>query len=573
MSGDYSRKVSYPSDTKIRVASISKVAVAVSALKMQEQGVVSLNTNIGAYWGATLPKAVTLKHLLSHTSSLKALGYSSTKAGTITQLTASNSYYSHAVGSMWAYNNYAVGVAGSTLEVASGQTLNSYAKSNIFSPLGMDAAFCSGLVSDTSKLATLYYSGGSVSRSAAVSKNYVGSTTPGNNTSSFAGGLTCSAKDVAKIMAMLANDGTYNDVQILTPASVAAIESKLFTATENGASFSQCIPLRYKANLYGESGLYYHTGNAYGVLAFASYNPESRNGVVVITTGMADSSTVPACGRDSQGIYRICGQIAEQMYRMIASRKEESAATSATTVTTTTTVPTTTPAIPDVPAQSLSLSEQNISMNIGQTWQLTAIADPVSATDVLTWSSSGKSVIVDSNGKLDAVGYGSAVITARGYSADACCTVSVEPDIEMDMLGANIRIVSPYGIRFGVQIVKNSDYYRLHNSDSIVEYGTIMIGAGNLGEDELTLETENIRRIKAENLLSDDDTQVTYTGVITDIPQSFYDVRVTARGYLIYRDADGKTHTVYTDRVTQSYRGVAERAYSAYSSISSPTAE
>ncbi|MDR1003169.1 MAG: serine hydrolase [Oscillospiraceae bacterium] len=300
------------SDTKIRVASISKVAVAINAMKMQEQGIVDINAKIGTYWGATLPKSVTLKSLLSHTSTLKSLGYSSTKAGTLKQLKASGNYRKGTVGSsgMWMYNNYAVGVAGSTLEVAAKKTLTSYAKSNVFNPLGMDAAFSPGAISGTSKLATLYYSSGKVARSVSTSKGKKGSSTPGNNTSAFAGGLTCSAEDLAKMVAMLANDGEYNGVRILTPESVAVIEKMLFTKSANGGSFSQCMPLRYKANLYGESELYYHTGNAYGVLALMSYNPSTGDGVVVVTTGASSK-------RDSQGVYAVCSEITKYMYKNV----------------------------------------------------------------------------------------------------------------------------------------------------------------------------------------------------------------------------------------------------------------
>ncbi len=300
------------SDHKIRVASISKVAVSVCAMKLQEQGKVNINTKIGTYWGANLPKAVTLKSLLSHTSTLRFLGYSSTKAGTLSQLKKSGNYTGGTVGasSSWIYNNYAVGVAGSTLEVAAKTTMNKYAKSNVFAPLGMDAAFNPGAVNDTSKLATLYYAGGSVARSVSKSKSIKGSSVPGNNTSAFAGGLTCSAKDLAKMIAMLANDGTYNGVQILTPESVQTIEKQLFKKSEYGGSFHQCMPLRYKANLYGESSLYYHTGNAYGVLALASYNPDTKDGVVVVTTGASAS-------RDSQGVYAVCSKITQYMYKNV----------------------------------------------------------------------------------------------------------------------------------------------------------------------------------------------------------------------------------------------------------------
>lgn len=499
------------SEHKIRVASISKVAVAINAMKMQEQGVVDINTNIGNYWGANPYKAITLKSLLTHTSTLKPLSYSSTREGTLSQLTSSGSYNSGTVGnsSTWGYNNYAAGVAGSTLEVASGQVLDSYAKENVFGPLGMDAAFSSGLLNDTSKLATLYHSNGNVARSVLTAANLKGRTIPGCNTNVFAGGLTCSAQDLAKLMAMLANDGTYDSVQVLTPASVSAIESRLFTKSEYGGSFYQCMPLRYKAGLYGESGLYYHTGNAYGVLALASYNPDTRDGVVVLTTGMSDYNTVPACSRDAQGIYEICSKLTEYVYKYHNSSSSAEATT--TTSTSTTTIATTT-------------------MSTASTTN-TSTSTTVTTSTVPTTSPS-------------------------------------EPDISLNMLGASIRVSDPYGIRFGIQFDKNEFY----QTADIVEYGTLIIGSGTLGGAELTLETPSIRRIKAENILSEDDSKIVYNGVLINIPESFFDTNVTARGYVIYRDSNGNECVAYTVTATKNFRSVAQAAYDKYSAIVNPSA-
>ncbi|MDR1003168.1 MAG: serine hydrolase [Oscillospiraceae bacterium] len=299
-------------DIKIRIASISKVAVAVNAMKMQEQGIVDINTQIGEYWGAKLPKSVTLKNLLTHTSTLKRLGYIATKADTLKQLKRGASYGNKTVGASdsWAYNNYAIGVAGSTLELASKQSLDSFAKTNVFTPLDMDASFWPGALSKTNKLATLYAASGNVSRSVSSSKRMTGSSKPGSNINAFAGGLTCSAEDLAKMVAMLANNGEYNGVRVLTPASVAALEEKFFAKTENGGSFIQCLTLRYKDNLYGESELYYHTGHAFGVLALMSYNPATGDGVVVVSTGAS-------IRRDSQGVYAVCSEITEYMYKNV----------------------------------------------------------------------------------------------------------------------------------------------------------------------------------------------------------------------------------------------------------------
>ncbi len=300
------------SNTKIRAASISKVAVAMCAVKMQEEGIVSLNADIGKYWGSDLPKKVTLKNLLTHTSTLRYLSFKNTAEGTLEQLEDENSYLEGKAGdsSVWSYNNYAVGVAGSTLELAAGETLDSYMRREFFEPMGIDVSFYSGGFSGKPRIATLYESDGGVERTVSEAKSIVGSGIPGNNTSIHAGSLTASAKDIAKLFYVLANDGSYGGEQLLSEASVKRMEKKYFKTTENGGKFTQCTALRYVKNRYGAEKLFYHTGNAYGAISMASYNPETGDVVVVMTTGANPT-------RDKYGVYEICSKITRTMYKNI----------------------------------------------------------------------------------------------------------------------------------------------------------------------------------------------------------------------------------------------------------------
>lgn len=139
-------------------------------------------------------------------------------------------------------------------------------------------------------------------------------------------------------------------------------------------------------------------------------------------------------------------------------------------------------------------------------------------------------------------------------------------NISLTTLGASIRLSKPYGIRFGVKLKKDAAY----KAADIVEYGTLVIGSGTLGTKELTVNTDKVRKIKATNLYSEDSSQLTYTGVLTNIPESFFDTDVTARGYLIYRDDDGDKHVLYSNTVEKSFYGVAQAAYDNYSAIANP---
>ena len=80
-----------------------------------------------------------------------------------------------------------------------------------------------------------------------------------------------------------------------------------------------------------------------------------------------------------------------------------------------------------IPVASVSLNKTSLSLTKGQSETLTATVSPSDATDkTVTWSSSNTSVAtVDQNGKVTAVGGGSATITAKAGDKQATCTVTV----------------------------------------------------------------------------------------------------------------------------------------------------
>ena len=147
--------------------------------------------------------------------------------------------------------------------------------------------------------------------------------------------------------------------------------------------------------------------------------------------------------------------------------------------------------------------------------------------------------------------------------------VDANPKITLTTLGASIRVSEPYGIRFGIQIKRDEALNSVHN---IPEFGTLIIPSTTLGDNELTINTPNVRKIKADNIFSQDETQYTYTGVLIKIPQSFFGTNIKGRGYLIYiDDAAGEEHIIYSKTVERSFYWVAQAAYDKYSAIENPS--
>lgn len=329
-------------DTKIRIASISKVVIAMCAAAMAEDGILDLDAPISTYWGE---KAVnpyskgqpTARTFMTHTSSIKNLDTTRglSKLRGILQSKSSWRSMEPGNGGYWSYSNFGMCILGTTLELASDQLLDDYLQKRLLEPIGARASFCGGKL-NVDEVATLYTTGG-VGRSAA---EHAGQRIPkniGDTASYFPGGYTTSAVDMAKLVAVLANDGVYKEpvelytvvedaetgaqievsqslsgkfkeTRLLTEDSVSELETPQFTVSPEGyAPFEQCLILRRQEDVMGQEVLYYHTGSAYGVFSLMTYNPVTQNGAVVITTGASRNM-------NERGMYALCYDLMEILY-------------------------------------------------------------------------------------------------------------------------------------------------------------------------------------------------------------------------------------------------------------------
>lgn len=311
-------------DTKVRIASVSKVVVALCAAAMAEDGLIDLDAPISDYWGtgAVNPHTrdqPTARTLMTHTSSLKELPITRGLSRLRGLLQSQSSWRSvePGEGRGWSYSNFGMCILGATLELASGQVLDDYLQARLLAPLDARASFFGGRLK-ADEVATLY-SGDTVTRTAAAHAGQPVPTQIGQGASYFPGGYTTSAVDMAKLVAVLANDGvyqepvsgapgTYTETRLLTQQSVADLEAPRFTVDlADYSSFDQCLILRRQEDIMGQEALYYHTGSAYGVFSLISYNPNTKNGVVVITTGARRNM-------NERGMYALCYDLMELLY-------------------------------------------------------------------------------------------------------------------------------------------------------------------------------------------------------------------------------------------------------------------
>ena len=301
-------------DTKMRVASLSKVAVGMCAMAMAQEGILDLDAPLSTYWGESVANPYsqtqpTVRTLLSHSSSLKDLEITRGLSHLTNLLSSASTWRAMEPGDggYWYYSNFGVCVLGTTLELASGQMLDEYFQTHFCQPMGLRASFHGGNLEEA-ELATLY-NPGSVGFTASAQ---AGETPPdriGDGASWYPGGLTISAVDLAKLVCILANEGEYDGEQYLSPQMVEEMETPQFSVDPGeSAVFDQCLILRRQENILGQSQLYYHTGSAYGVFSLLTFNPDTGNGVVVLTTGTPRQT-------DEYGLYALCSQLSADLYQ------------------------------------------------------------------------------------------------------------------------------------------------------------------------------------------------------------------------------------------------------------------
>ncbi len=298
-------------DTKVRVASLTKVVVGMAAMRAQEEGYIDLDDNLSEKLGYSVysplypSEPLYLRSFLTHTACINVLA--DIKGRSLQNFLQSGGTYLYEKPNTleaWGYSNPGINAAGGIIETATNQPLYTYTKDKFFEPLGIDGSLFAGLLNDRDNIATLYY--GNHKRSSSVNGQLSNAfyEEPAASCYNYSGGLTISAKDYARLLCVLLRDGEYGNKQILKPESVDEMQQTNFELE----GFHQCIILRHIGSMYGGRDLYYHTGDSLGVLAFASYDEAAKEGVVIVTVGANNNA------RDDFNVPKVCAKYAEYIY-------------------------------------------------------------------------------------------------------------------------------------------------------------------------------------------------------------------------------------------------------------------
>jgi CubicO group peptidase (beta-lactamase class C family) len=315
-------------DDPVRIASISKLVVAIGVMRLVEQGTLDLDRDVSDYLGWRLrnpafpDRPITLRLLLSHRSSLKDdIEYWAIPLGTTLEQTLANPIAfdsTRAPGTWFHYSNLGFPVIASVMEKASGERFDALMARLVLRPLDLTACFNWSACGEgaIARAVVLTAPDGTVLRDdlggrppacpvLAPNGCELSTYRLGDNGALFSpqGGLRISVRDLTLIGRMLMAGGMHGRERILSQASVATLTTPLWTydgtngVTEDGFYCAyglavQRLPTAQagcRDDLFGRSWtMLGHAGDAYGVRSGLWIDPRHRIGIAFFATGNGD---------------------------------------------------------------------------------------------------------------------------------------------------------------------------------------------------------------------------------------------------------------------------------------------
>lgn len=299
---DLNKKVT--SNTVFRIASISKMIVALGIMKLYEEGLLDIDKDISEYLNFNLrnpkypDKVITIKMLMTQTSSITdgkeyTTGYNlingTNKDVNLEDLLLQDGKYfvdetfdDNIPGSKFIYSNFNCGILACVIENVSNKIFTDYIKEVLLTPLNIDGSF---RVSDIKNddIATLYYYKDGkhiVSRTKEdFLKNEYKIFPLGQNFRGPAGGLFISMKDLSKIMRVFMKES-----KLFKKSTIDLMLETHWQGIGDGeyrAKGLQIMILDY----FDNKRLFGHFGDAYGAKSFMLFNPVKNIGICYITNG------------------------------------------------------------------------------------------------------------------------------------------------------------------------------------------------------------------------------------------------------------------------------------------------
>lgn len=303
-------------DNIFRIASISKIIVALGIMKLVEEGKIDVEEDISKYLGyevrnPNFPNSIIkVRYVMTQTSSISdgadnIKGYDGVNGPFMHvslkeiltnpnyEYYTSKTFLNKEPGSYFEYSNFGCGILACIVEKVTGKYFTDYIKEILLTPLSLDASFRVDEIVNQDKITNLYdYTKNppKLCRDKEIFNRVLFPRYPlGDNFRGPAGGLFISGPDLMKIAQMMMNKGTYNGIEVFKKETIDLMETEAwrgptsdFTYKAKGLQLNllemECWP--YK----GAKGLKGHFGSAYGALTFMFYTKDF--GMIFLCSGV-----------------------------------------------------------------------------------------------------------------------------------------------------------------------------------------------------------------------------------------------------------------------------------------------
>ena len=316
--------------TLYRIASISKLVTTLGLMQLVDDGRIDLDADVSAYLGFTLrnphfpAQAITLRHLLVHTASLRDDGGyfwpATTALKDVVTPDALQTWSTLAgPGVYYTYCNLGFGIIGTIMERITGERFDRLMARLVLQPLGLQAGYNPAELPKTAQanIATIYRKRAVDSEAWAPAGPWIAQVddvatrpptpppgldgyVPGTNATPFSptGGLRIAARDLGVIMRMLMAGGVHGGQRLLQGATLERMFARHWSydgVGGNGNPLGSILSPRGLGNAHypDRPGLRLalgfdavgHLGDAYGLRSVFAMDRARGHGVVVLAGG------------------------------------------------------------------------------------------------------------------------------------------------------------------------------------------------------------------------------------------------------------------------------------------------
>lgn len=284
-------------NTIYRIASISKVIVALGVMLLYDKGLVDINEDISKYLGFKVRNPhfeddiITLKMVMTQTSSLSDSVYDEINCDDDPYvsledllLNKESKYYNektflkHKPGTFFEYSNFGCGLLACVVERITGEYFPEYIINNLLKPLDINSGFRVEHLMKPEDLATHYFYNNHKFIRNRDYDSFKKVQSPkykiGDNFRGVAGGLYISAYNLSKIMRMLMNDGIYENKRMFKESTIKLMKEVHWSGVPSDPTYRMKGLQMIIMDNFTEKPLFGHFGNAYGLRSFMLFNED-----------------------------------------------------------------------------------------------------------------------------------------------------------------------------------------------------------------------------------------------------------------------------------------------------------